>query len=56
MKSSGTPAPPGVPEPGVDQEGTGLPALRTWRAVYFFVFAAFVAWVVLLAALTKAFS
>ena len=56
MKPSGTPAPPGTPEPGIDKEGTGLPGFRTWRAVYFFVFAAFVLSVVLLAALTKAFS
>jgi len=55
MKPSGTPAPPG-PEHRVDQEGTGLPLFRTWRAVYWFVFAAFAAWVVLLTALTRAFS
>jgi hypothetical protein len=55
MKPSGTPAPPG-PEPSVDQEGTGLPVFRTWLAVYWFVFAAFAAWVVLLTALTRAFS
>jgi hypothetical protein len=56
MKPSGTPAPAAAPEPGIDKEGTGLPAFRSWRAVYCFVFAAFVLWVVLLAALTKAFS
>jgi hypothetical protein len=55
MNSPGTPAPPG-PKHSVDEEGTGLPVFRTWRAVYWFVFAAFAAWVVLLAALTRAFS
>ncbi len=34
---------------------TGLPLLRSWRAVYIFVLAAFVLTVVLLAALTLAY-
>jgi hypothetical protein len=39
-----------------EEEPTGLPGLRTWRAVYIVVLAAFAAWVALLAALTGAFS
>ena len=37
-------------------ESTGLPGLRTWRRVYAFVLITFVVWIVLLVALTKAFS
>jgi hypothetical protein len=35
---------------------TGLPLLRTWRAVYAFVLAAFAIWVGLLIALSRMFS
>ena len=54
MKSS--PAPPGAPKSSVDEEATGLPVLKTWPVVYGFVFATFVLWVVLMAALEKFFS
>lgn len=37
-------------------EMTGLPGLRTWRAVYLVVFGTFLLWVGLLAALTRSFS
>jgi hypothetical protein len=37
-------------------ERTGLPGLRTWRAVYLFAFGCFVLWVVLLLALTVLYS
>lgn len=37
-------------------ETTGLPGLRTWRRVYAFVLITFLVWIVLLVALTKAFS
>ena len=40
----------------IDDDVTGLPALRSWRAVYAFVVAVFVAYVVLLTALSRAFS
>ena len=40
----------------VDDRATGLPVLRTWRAVYAFVVIAFVTWVVLLTALGRVFS
>jgi hypothetical protein len=40
----------------VDNKETGLPVFKTWPAVYLFVFATFVLWVVLLAALEKFFS
>ena len=56
MKSPGTPGPPGAPESIVDEKATGLPVFKTWPAVYLFVFATFVVWVLLLAALTKIFS
>jgi hypothetical protein len=39
-----------------DDEGTGLPGLRTWRRVYLVVAAIFILWVGLLAALTRMFS
>ena len=35
---------------------TGLPGMRTWRAVYFVVFGTFVLWIVLLTMLTRFFS
>ena len=37
-------------------EATGLPLLHTWRAVYVFVVACFVLWVVLLFALSLSFA
>ena len=39
-----------------DEELTGLPGLRTWRSVYFFVFGCFVLSVLLLLALTVIYS
>lgn len=38
-----------------DDAHTGLPGLRTWRAVYFAVVGIFALWVALLAALTFLF-
>jgi hypothetical protein len=35
---------------------TGLPLLPTWRAVYLFVLATFILWVVLLTALSQIYS
>ncbi len=35
---------------------TGLPGLRSWRAVYLAVLGTFLLWIILLAALTRAFS
>jgi hypothetical protein len=40
------------PEPEND-EATGVPGLRTWRAVYLFVFGLFVVWVGLLVLLSR---
>lgn len=37
-------------------ESTGLPGLRSWRAVYVFVLGVFVVWVGLLAWLTEVYS
>ena len=37
-------------------EETGLPGLRSWRAVYLGVFGTFLLWIILLAALTRVFS
>jgi hypothetical protein len=34
---------------------TGLPGLRSWRAVYVFVIGIFIVWVLLLSALSTAF-
>jgi hypothetical protein len=46
---------PGEPKHITDESGTGLPGFKTWPAVYLFVMAAFVVWVVLLVALTTLF-
>lgn len=45
-----------TPEPKPNDERTGFPGLRTWRGVYVFVMVTFALWVVLLIALTRAFS
>jgi hypothetical protein len=42
--------------PPPDDEGTGLPGLRSWGRVYWVVIGIFAAWVALLTALTRAFS
>lgn len=42
--------------PASDNETTGLPVLRTWGAVYWFVLVAFVVMVGLLTVLTRVFS
>jgi len=42
-------------KPPADDEDTGLPGLRTWGRVYLAVGVVFVAWVGLLAALTRMF-
>lgn len=39
-----------------DESSTGLPFLRSWRAVYLFVVACFVCWVVILAILPRVFA
>src|SRR5580658_6594777 len=39
-----------------DDEGTGLPGVRSWGTVYWIVIGVFAAWVALLTALTRAFS
>jgi len=39
-----------------DEPGPGLPLLRTWRAVYWFVFGCCVAYIGLLTLLTRAFA
>jgi hypothetical protein len=38
-----------------DDQKTGLPGLRTWPRVYWFVVGTLVAWIGLLALLTRAF-
>lgn len=53
MKHSSAAEPPA---PAPESEGTGLPVLRTWRAVYAFVLAAFFLWVGLLILLSRMFS
>lgn len=39
-----------------NNDATGLPGLRSWRAVYIFVLATFAVWVLLLIVLTEIFS
>ena len=43
-----------APEPS--DETTGLPGLRSWRAVYLFVLVVFVLWIGLLTVLTEMYS
>ncbi len=50
-----SPAPPAANSAPDDAE-TGLPFFRTWRGVYWFVAACFVAYVILLAALPRMFA
>jgi hypothetical protein len=45
-----------TPDPTPNDETTGFPGLRTWRGVYTFVLAVFAIWIVLLIALTRAYS
>ena len=45
-----------VPSIGPEAEDTGLPWLRTWKAVYLVVIIHFLFWVALLVALTDFFS
>jgi len=40
----------------VDDRRTGVPLLRSWRAVYLFVGATFVGWLVLLWAIMRHFA
>jgi hypothetical protein len=47
---------PPVAPPDDKDELTGLPVLRTWRSVYYFVFGCFVLSVLLLLALTVIYS
>ena len=54
--SSGPHPPNTDPPEGPPDDETGLPGLRTWPGVYLFVFAVFVAYVILLAALTRGFA
>ena len=45
-----------TPDPKPNDDTTGFPGLRTWRGVYTFVLAVFALWIVLLVALTRAYS
>ena len=42
-------------KPAPEGEEPGLPALRTWRGVYWFVLGSFLVWVGLLVALARLF-
>jgi hypothetical protein len=46
---------PDPPVDPLDDQITGLPALRSWRSVYLLVIVIFIVWVGLLEALTRAF-
>jgi hypothetical protein len=39
-----------------ESNSTGLPLLRTWPKVYWFVFVVFALWIVLLAVFSRAFA
>jgi hypothetical protein len=43
------------PDSETEDAVTGLPGLRTWRGVYYFVAGTFVLWVILLNLLTRMF-
>jgi hypothetical protein len=43
-------------KPPADDEATGLPGLRSWPRVYAFVTVTLVAWITLLAILTRMYS
>ena len=45
-----------TPEPTPQDESTGFPRVRTWRGVYTWVLVSFAVWIVLLIALTRAYS
>ncbi len=45
-----------TPQPKPNDDETGLPGLRSWRAVYGFVLAVFAVWIGLLITLTWMFS
>ncbi len=47
---------PAADDPAADDATTGVPGLRTWRAVYVVVAMVFVLWIVLLTILTESFS
>ena len=47
---------PSPSDPSSDDGSTGVPGFRTWRGVYAFVFAVFVATVVLLALFSSVFA
>lgn len=42
-----------MPHPDPDDEITGLPGFRTWRGVYWFVFACFIAVVIALTVFSR---
>ena len=44
------------PKPQPNDEGTGLPGLRSWRKVYVFVLTVFAFWIGLLIVLTRMLS
>ena len=44
------------PDPAPDDNSPGVPGFRTWRGVYFFVFAFFVLVVILLTVFSRLFA
>jgi len=44
------------PDPATDDKSPGVPGCRTWRGVYFFVFAVFVLVVAVLAIFSRWFA
>jgi len=50
------PPPPPAPIPPPDDEPPGVPGFRTWRGVYLFVLAVFVAIVIALTIFTRVYA
>jgi len=56
MTSPRSEKPPRNPPAGNEAEGTGVPGLPTWRAVYVCLLAGFVAYVIILTVITRVYA
>lgn len=56
MTSPRSEKPPRNPPAGNEAEGTGVPGLPTWRAVYVCLLVGFVAYVIILTVITRVYA